>query len=46
MCILADLLYYASLNTMVSQEIPIDLPTSLDTMPTIGKHHLNILLLD
>ena len=42
MCVLADLLYYASLNTMVSQEIPIDLQTSLDTMPTVGKHHINI----
>jgi hypothetical protein len=52
MCIFADWLNWASLNTMVSQErdiyiyiyIYIYLSTSLDTIPVTGEYHRNLFL--
>ena len=43
--ILADWLYDASLTNMVSQEIYTTLSTYLDTIPTIGKYHRNIVII-
>ena len=43
MYILADWLYYASQNTIISQDIYLKLPTYLDTTPSIGKYHRNLL---
>jgi hypothetical protein len=42
MYILADWLYYAYLNNMISQERYINLYTYLDTIPIIGKYHRNL----
>jgi hypothetical protein len=44
MYILADWLYWASLNNMVSQERYINLSTDLDTIPVTGEYHRNIFL--
>ena len=42
MCILANWLTYASLTTMVSQEIYINLSKYLDTIPSMGKSQRNL----
>ena len=42
MYILANWLYDASKNNMVSQERYINLSTYLDTIPIIGKYHRNL----
>jgi hypothetical protein len=44
MYILADWLYYAYCNNMVSQERYINLFNYLDTIPIIGKYHRNLFL--
>ena len=45
MYILADWLYSASLDNMVSQERYITLSKYLDTIPVIGEYHLNIIII-
>jgi hypothetical protein len=44
MYISADWLYYASLNSLVSQERYISLSNYLDTIPVNGKYHRNVFL--
>ena len=46
MYILADWLYYASKNNMVSQERYINLSNYLDTIPIIGKYHRNLCIIN
>ena len=45
MHILADWLYYASQNNMVSRERYIHLSTYLDTIPIIGKYRRTLLII-
>jgi hypothetical protein len=46
MYILADWLYYAYCNNLVSQERYINLSNYLDTIPIIGKYHRNLFLVN
>ena len=46
MMLLADWLYCASLDNMVSQERYINLDKYLDTIPSIGKCHRNLSIIN